>query len=456
MTTVSDRVATGELLRDTSQVPFRITDDTYIPAERYTSQEFHDLERERMWPRVWQVACREEDLPRIGDFMEYTIMDYSILVVRPQSGGVKAFHNACRHRGTQLGLNHGSFPTGRIVCPFHGWQWDLDGENTYVYSRQGFVPECLERSEIDLAPVQVAQRWGMVWINMDLSAPSLEEYLGEIAQYIDPSGMDLMRVRWWKQIRLESNWKVAQEAFFEGYHVMQSHPEIAMFADGDQVRMDFMSNDDDQFVGSPKSGHWAHVNAGREVIVKEPVVGFSPSEYLIAANRAMWIGAEAAITERAFQLQEELIKSGVPADENFGAVLTEKVYEDALARNVPLPAWTPKTTGWAHVFPNFTIGASGYGSSLVYRSRPDGNDPNACIYDFWSIDIPAGGEERPKPTQASDEFFDRLFIIQEDKGNIERQQVGLRALGHTKNRLAKSYEKSISLFHRRLDQVLSD
>jgi nitrite reductase/ring-hydroxylating ferredoxin subunit len=454
VTTVGDRVVAAELLRDTSQVPFRITDDTYIPADRYTSREFHNLERERLWPRMWQLACREEDLPRIGDFMEYTIMDYSILVVRTQSGGVKAFHNACRHRGTQLGRGRGSFPTGRIVCPFHGWQWNLDGENTFVYSRQGFAPECLECSEIDLTPVQVAQRWGMVWINMDLSAASFEESLGEITEYIDPLRLDLMRVRWWKQIHLQANWKVAQEAFFEGYHVMQSHPEIAMFVEGDRFKMDGMTNDDG-FTGLPGLGHWAHHSIARSA-PRPNVEGYSAAEFMIAANRAMWVGAEAAITERAFQIQEELLASGVPTDDKFGVLLMEKVYEDAAARNVPLPAWTPKTTGWAHVFPHFTIGAAGFGSALVYRSRPDGNDPHACIYDFWSIDIPASGEERPRPTQCSDEFFQRMFVVQEDKGNIERQQVGLRAQGYTKNRLARSYEKSISLFHLRLDQILSE
>ena len=126
MTTIQERLAVGDLQRDTSQVPHRIVDDNYIPAGRYTSQEFHDLERERLWPRVWQVACREEDLPRNGDFMEYTITDYSILVLKTQTGEIKAFHNACTHRATQLGKDQGSFPTGRIVCPFHGWQFNLD------------------------------------------------------------------------------------------------------------------------------------------------------------------------------------------------------------------------------------------------------------------------------------------------------------------------------------------
>jgi phenylpropionate dioxygenase-like ring-hydroxylating dioxygenase large terminal subunit len=441
--------------RDTSTVPFRITDDQLIPAERYTSQEFHDWERERLWPREWQVACREEDLPRVGDFMEYTIMEYSILVVRNQSGDIKAFHNACRHRATQLGQGSGSFPTGQIVCPFHGWKYDLDGTSTYVYARQGFRPEFLESAEIDLKPVQVAIRWGTVWVNLDLHARSLEESLGGIVEYIDPLGMDLMRVKWWKQIRLEANWKVAQEAFFESYHVMQTHPELAMFANGDALDMD-------TFDGSiplteiPGLGHWAHVLASHNFGTAEGLQkGASSGDSMVAINRANWFGTRAQMTERALEIQEELLARGVPCDDNLGTVLKNAVFEDALTRNIPLPAPTDKSTSWAHVFPNMTF-VSGYGSSLIYRSRPDGNDPNACIYDFWSVEIPPTGTDSPKPVQATDEFFEQLFIVQQDKSNIERQQVGLRSRGYRENRLATTYEKSITLFHRRLDQILAE
>src|ERR1700722_19792036 len=93
--------------RDTSDVPFRMTEDSLIPAERYTSQAFHDLEMERIWMRSWQVACREEEIPRPGDFVEYTLGNENILVVRNKAGEVRAFFNACRHRGTQLGQGCG-------------------------------------------------------------------------------------------------------------------------------------------------------------------------------------------------------------------------------------------------------------------------------------------------------------------------------------------------------------
>jgi phenylpropionate dioxygenase-like ring-hydroxylating dioxygenase large terminal subunit len=88
--------------RDSLQsVPFRVEDTRLIPAERYYDEEFFRLENEKLWPRVWQMACRLEEIPNVGDYTVYKILNKSVIIVRTKSG-VKAFHNACRHRGVQL------------------------------------------------------------------------------------------------------------------------------------------------------------------------------------------------------------------------------------------------------------------------------------------------------------------------------------------------------------------
>ncbi|HTD50793.1 MAG TPA: Rieske (2Fe-2S) protein, partial [Acidimicrobiia bacterium] len=97
--------------------------DGFLPKERYTTTEFSDLEFERLWPHVWQIAGREEELDASGDFLEYTIGDDSILVVRTDRGTLSAFHNACRHRGTPLAAGCGTFATGEIRCPYHAWTY---------------------------------------------------------------------------------------------------------------------------------------------------------------------------------------------------------------------------------------------------------------------------------------------------------------------------------------------
>ncbi|MGE4649406.1 MAG: Rieske 2Fe-2S domain-containing protein, partial [Myxococcota bacterium] len=72
----------------------------YVPRDRYFSRDYHDLEVERLWRRVWQMACREEEIPEVGDHVVYEVGDLSILVVRSEADRVRAFHNTCLHRGT--------------------------------------------------------------------------------------------------------------------------------------------------------------------------------------------------------------------------------------------------------------------------------------------------------------------------------------------------------------------
>ena len=91
------------------------------------------------WPRVWQMACRLEEIPKPGDFVEYEILDESIIVVRVDADTVRAYHNACRHRGVKLVEGNGNRRT--FVCPFHGWCWGIDGRNTFVLRPEAFAEE---------------------------------------------------------------------------------------------------------------------------------------------------------------------------------------------------------------------------------------------------------------------------------------------------------------------------
>src|ERR1700733_13934988 len=96
-----------------------IGEDNVVPRARYTSPEFAALEFDRLWSRVWQVACRVEEIADVGDFCEYLIGDQSILVARAPPDTVRAFHNTCLHRGTRLADGAGRFPEGCIRCRYH-------------------------------------------------------------------------------------------------------------------------------------------------------------------------------------------------------------------------------------------------------------------------------------------------------------------------------------------------
>src|ERR1700722_14146487 len=92
------------------KVPFQVTDPERIPVKRYYDLEFYELECKWLWPHVWQMACRLEQIPTVGDWVEYSNLGKSVIVIRTKEG-VKAYHNACRHRGVQLAVGHGNCKT---------------------------------------------------------------------------------------------------------------------------------------------------------------------------------------------------------------------------------------------------------------------------------------------------------------------------------------------------------
>ena len=112
-------------------VPYALEHPDRAPKERYFDLDFYGMEAELLWGRVWQMACRLEEIPEPLDFAEYEILDQSIVVVRTEDRGVRAFHNVCRHRGVRVVEGRGTCASG-FICPFHGWCYGADGANTFV------------------------------------------------------------------------------------------------------------------------------------------------------------------------------------------------------------------------------------------------------------------------------------------------------------------------------------
>ncbi|MFP6816609.1 MAG: Rieske (2Fe-2S) protein, partial [Pseudomonadales bacterium] len=151
---------------------------TFVPVSRYTSREFYDLEVEKVWKRVWQMACHEDDLPEVGDFVPYDIAGLSFLIVRTATDEIKAYYNACLHRGRKLRENRGKAAT-ELRCPFHAWTWNLDGSLRQIpcqWDYPGLKPE-----EQSLPEVKVGL-WGrFVFINPDPDCEPLEDFLGDLS-----------------------------------------------------------------------------------------------------------------------------------------------------------------------------------------------------------------------------------------------------------------------------------
>ena len=194
-----------------------------VPAERYFSKAFHDLEVERLWKRVWQMACHEDDIPDVGDYHVYDIAELSFLIVRSSADELRAFHNACPHRGRLLRDTHGKWAR-ELRCPFHGWSWNLEGALREIPCQWDFGT--LDPADYGLSEVKLARWEGFVFINPDLEAAPFEDFVGDLADHFTL----LPYERRYKEVHvakiLRCNWKVAQEAFSEAYHVVATHPTI--------------------------------------------------------------------------------------------------------------------------------------------------------------------------------------------------------------------------------------
>lgn len=194
----------------------------FVPKGRYLDVEFLKLELAKVFSRTWLMACREEELSGVGSYVEHLIGDRSILLVREAPDSIRGYHNACRHRGTRLAAGRGRI--GSIICPFHGWRWNLDGSIRLVLDRDEFVP----RSDEDLGLEQVrVERWGgFVFVNMDLNAEPLLDYMDPIPEIFAPFQLENMRYKFLKVVPLPCNWKTALDGFLEAYHLPGTHPQF--------------------------------------------------------------------------------------------------------------------------------------------------------------------------------------------------------------------------------------
>jgi nitrite reductase/ring-hydroxylating ferredoxin subunit len=423
-------------------LPFAMTSPVQVPRERYFDRAFFELERERLWPRAWQMACRVEEIPDPGDFVEYEICDQSVLVVRQQDGSIKAFENACRHRATQLAVGDGRFSGGQIVCPFHGWRWNLDGTSSFVFHEEQFAPECVRPDDLRLRECLTHTWGGCVWINLDHNARPLGEALGPVAALLDGLGVQNMRVKFWKEVILNANWKMAQEAFFEGYHVLQTHPQLwQVGADATMPALyEVYENGHGRFAGGSE---FAAMSA----------------DTFIEMMRLLWEGQDAMTLEREVRLFEGL-RHKVAPDENFPLAAVNAIYDYAEGAGIPMPPIenTGMWGGGIFLFPNFMM-LPMWANSLSYRSRPYNNDPEWCRFEVWSLETyPVGDEPGERPVVGRYDKRDTEnwgLIPRQDFSNIERQQRGLHTRSFEALRLATAWERLISNMHEELDRQLA-
>ena len=395
-----------------------------IPKDRYLSREWHEKEKACLWSRVWQFACREEQLPEVGSYIVYEIADQSYLVTRVSEDEIKAYPNVCLHRGRLLKTYDGRCSEFR--CPYHGFAWHLDGELKHIPAEWDF-PHLEARSEEMVLPqVKVGSWAGFVFINPDPEAESLQDFLGEeIQRHFERWDLENRYIQAHVSKIVNCNWKIANEAFSEGFHVNATHPQGMTYTGDPQSQVDIWGNTARNI--SPKG-------------IPCPLLPFVPTEEQMLRDALdVREGEPLPIPfEDGETMRTALSRAG---RERFRDSFGDRV--DDLTDAEFLDAWVYT------VFPNFM--PWGAFNRIFYRFRPNGDEHESCIFEIFYL-APFSGDRPPPATEAklgpSDPWTDApeleklAMVAEQDTFNMQRVHQGLKVL-RREGVLLSRYQESI-------------
>jgi nitrite reductase/ring-hydroxylating ferredoxin subunit len=422
-----------------------------ITTDRYTSMEIAELEDERIWSRVWQVAGRVDELPEPGDWIEYQIRDQSYVIVRDDDGRLHGFVNACRHRGNKLctGGRGDCGSAARFVCPYHLWSYALDGRLLRV-SRPDLVGP-IDKDAHGLLPVSVDCFAGFIFLNPDPDAAPLAEFLGEAADRLAPYHLEEMVPVLNVRESVDCNWKVVVDAFAEGYHVSSIHPELlrVLSIDPSKERFGFFG---DHFV----------VAVPFEVA---NVDGFGLEQQIegIRELPGTFPGVAAVLPTFDALIETYRNEDGtleLPAGVTPRTVLQRATRDAWTEKGLDVSALTDAQMSDNHawlLFPNFfaTIRA-GEATIIITYPHPD-SDPNRCIWHvlrYMWLPPEQRDEARADPIAVEEPGSYKYFLaLQQDYDQMPRQQAGLRNTRLQHLSLAR-HEIRIAHFHRSVDRYL--
>ena len=374
---------------------------TLIP-DAYVSEEFHALERERVFARSWVPVCVTDEVAEPGAFAVVEVAGRSLIVCRDRAGELRAHHNVCRHRGTRL-VEEASGRVERFFqCPYHAWAYGLDGAclGTPLFTPEAGIPvdqrdafdmsgvRAFDRADYALHPARV-ESWGcLVFVCLDPSAPGLEEELGDLPARL--AGHRLAEHRLLRRVEYEirANWKLVAENFMEYYHLPWVHPGLVKV--------------------SPLKAHHRWQGTGM-------YVGFCTSPIAANTDDGGWHGLPALST------------------------LSE---EDASAARF---AW---------VWPNMAVNAlPNHTFLMLARPVAPGFTAETTYLLAHAESLERAGDALGAEVEALLAFWDE--VNREDIGIVERVQAGLLDPAYTGGRMCYRFEESVHRFQNMVaDRIL--
>lgn len=437
------------LEQDTRSVPDVLRKQAYsyvgsddLAVERYFSKEFHDLEVEHVWKKTWQMACREEEIPEIGDHVVYDICGLSLIVTRTAEDEIKAYHNACLHRARKLRTESGSVTQFR--CPYHGWTWDVSGELAEIPCRWDFPHITAENGKLPEA--EVGTWGGFVFVNMDPDCVSLAEYLGDLPDQFKGWALEDTYTAAHVKKRMPANWKVCAEAFIESYHVIDTHPQIMPHCADANTQYD-------NFEGE-------HFN---RMITPMAV----PSPHLGKVADQETVDAMARTSGRQAPGQSGLECPEDTTARVFMADIAREYQSEATGRDYSETTDSEMLDAIQYfVFPNF-FPWGGLSPNIVYRFRPDGNNPESALVEIMLLQRYDKSKPKPQPVPVHEMTDDQVWadaaelgglgaVFDQDMSNIPYVQEGLHIAAAAKGAvsLGNYQESRVRDLHRNLDRYI--
>jgi phenylpropionate dioxygenase-like ring-hydroxylating dioxygenase large terminal subunit len=419
-----------------------------ITGDRYTSKDFARREWDHMWTKIWHVAGRLAEVPEPGDYVVHDFLHESVICVRQEDGSIRAFYNACGHRGQRLVWNS-AFVSEGFQCPYHGWLWGKDGVLRHVQDAHDF-PQGDPCGKLSLRELRCDTWGGFIWYTMADSGPSLAEFLSPIPEIYKNYPMETaVRVLWMK-IDLETNWKFATDNFSESYHTRTAHPQVPPWIDQDvdTSRHEMYPNGHGRTVQPMRPSLSDRLPEGEphpfDFLLRQWDV--DPESYPDFETKTMqgWLDLKAA--------KRRLWKER-------GYAHYERMNDEELTDS-------PHTV----LFPNVTL--SFLPDNLIFfRTEPHADDPNKCTFDLWCMAYPVAGQTEvesimagPKPLEEA-ELDRRVFgngsgiaemegqIVYQDMMLAEGQQRGMHSRGY-RDAYLSGQETRVRFFHEVLNDYL--
>jgi carnitine monooxygenase subunit len=197
-----------------------------LPAWTYHSQALLELERSEIFLTHWQIAGHISDVAHPGQYLTFDLADERAVIIRGDDGIVRAFHNLCRHRGSRVAVGDKGRCKNAIVCPFHGWVYNLDG-TLRGPARPASYP-AMDKSQFSLRPVELEIWQGLMFVRFKPGPQgTVAQYLAPFEAEIGPYKLeDMVTTETVWSSELPVNWKSIRDVDNEGYHVALAHPAL--------------------------------------------------------------------------------------------------------------------------------------------------------------------------------------------------------------------------------------